>query len=71
MMRVVAPVKQLDEGTNKGQWRKVYEADRGAPDAGSAPYSALDLDRITSPCPKTGLRFAANRPASGIDRASA
>jgi len=52
MMRVSPPAKQLDKGTNKGQWRKVCEVDRGAPDAGSAPYLALDLDRMASHFPK-------------------
>jgi hypothetical protein len=62
MMRVSPPAKQLDKGTNKGQWRKVYEADCGAPDAGSAPYLALDLDRITSPLPKNRTAFRRESP---------
>jgi hypothetical protein len=42
MMRVSTSVKQLDEGTNKGQWRKVYEADCGTPDADSVLCSGFD-----------------------------
>jgi hypothetical protein len=35
MMHTNAAGEQLDKGTSKGQWQKVYEADSGAQQADS------------------------------------
>jgi hypothetical protein len=71
MMRVSTSGKQLDEGTNKGQWRRVCEADCGAPDADSASYSALDLERAAGHVVMKVLRIVADCRALRIGGALA